>query len=116
MRKLYLYIFSLFTLFVFQINTTHSQNGISSINSSSTVIETIPYGSSNNYKAFWAQQCSHPYDFYNCGGYQGASGKNDVTTGDLNLTLNTTIRNSLSTAAPYPAYAEDLKSVSKVND
>ncbi|MFL2590219.1 MAG: hypothetical protein ACJ0QS_09190, partial [Parvicellaceae bacterium] len=111
MRKLYLYIFSLFTLFVFQINITHSQNGISSINSSSTVIETNPYGSSNNYKAFWAQQCSNPYDFYNCGGYQGASGKNVVTPEALNLTLTTTIRNSLNTAGAYTEYADDLNSV-----
>ena len=118
MRKFYLYIFTLFTLFVFKINNLHSQNGlydISSIETTTTVVENNPNGSSSNYKAFWAQQCSNPTDNYNCGGFEGASGKNVVTPEALNLTLTSTIRNSLNVGGTYTEYADDLNSVSKVN-
>ena len=118
MRKLYLYIFSLFTLFVFKINNIYSQNGlydISSIDNNTTVIETNPNSSANNYKAFWAQQCSGPYDAYNCGGFKGASNKNVVTPEALNLTLTPAIINSLNVACTYTEYADDLNSVSVVN-
>ena len=118
MRKLYLYIFSLFVLFLFKINNIYSQNGlydISSIDNATTVIETNPNSSANNYKAFWAQQCSNPSDAYNCGGFEGASGKNVVTPEALNLTLTSTIRNSLNVGGTYTEYADDLNSVSVVN-
>ena len=79
MRKFYLHIFSFILLFVFVANEVISQNGIISVNTSTTEIKTNPSGTHNGTRlagAFWANQCSNPFDSYNCGGYEGTSGKN----------------------------------------
>ena len=117
MRKFYLHIFSLI-LFVFLTNKFISQNGIISVNTSTTEIKTNPSGSWNGTRtagAFWGNQCSNPFDSYNCGGYEGTSGKNVVTPEALSLTLTSTIRNQLNVGGSYTEFADDLNSVSAVN-